>query len=184
MFVRNRNTTKHQYNQFTLLGFSDCLMGSNGNPAINLGNLDFFSELTATPTDWPRWLARKQELPDELIADKDYDPLDPSQRRLESRLRKSLLKDYINYNDYDFLTQFQSVSHQTTMMGTTTTAYQKACVGQVLSTNKTSPYKTLWIWAWGPIISLMEGDVRFFLWAGCTYLPAIHEEKSFTRNYW
>ena len=43
MFVRNCDTTKHQYDQCTLLGSSDCLMGSSGNPAINLGNLDFFS---------------------------------------------------------------------------------------------------------------------------------------------
>ena len=54
MFVRNGDTTKHQYDQCTLLGSSDCRMGSSGNPAINLGNLDFFSEFIATPEDWPR----------------------------------------------------------------------------------------------------------------------------------
>ena len=49
MFVRKCDTTKHQYNQCTLIGFSDCLFCSSGNPVINLGDLDFFSELTATP---------------------------------------------------------------------------------------------------------------------------------------
>ena len=100
-FVRNCDTTNHQYDQCTLFGSSDCLLGSSGNPAINLGNMDFFSELTATPEDWPRLLASKQELLDELIVDEDYDPLDPSQRWLESRLRKSPLKNYVNYNDYN-----------------------------------------------------------------------------------
>ena len=52
MFVRNWDTTKHQY-KGTLLGSSDSLMGSRGNPAVNLCNLDFFSELTASPEDWP-----------------------------------------------------------------------------------------------------------------------------------
>ena len=38
-----------------------------------------------------------------------------------------------------------SCTHHWTMpmMGTTTTTYQEACVGQALSTNKTSPYKML-----------------------------------------
>ena len=59
MFFRDCNTTKHQYNQSALIGSVDCLMGSSGNPATNLGNLDFFSELTATPEDCPAWLAYK-----------------------------------------------------------------------------------------------------------------------------
>ena len=78
MFVRNCTTTKHQY-KHTLLGSSDCLMGSRGNPAVNLSNLDFFSEPTATPNNWPGWLANKQELLDRLIADNEYDPLDLSE---------------------------------------------------------------------------------------------------------
>ena len=100
MFVRNCDTTKHQYNP-NLLGSSDCLIGSRGNPVVNLSNLDFFSVLTTTPEDWPGLLAHKQELQDELIADDEYDPLDPSQRRLESRLRKNLSKNYMNYKGYD-----------------------------------------------------------------------------------
>ena len=68
---------------------------------VHLGNLDFFLELLAPPEEWKGWQAKKQELFDELIAGDDYDPLDPSQRQLESRLRKGLLKDYVNYNDYN-----------------------------------------------------------------------------------
>ena len=101
MFVRNCNTTKHKYDQCALLDSFDCVMRSFGNKSINLSNLDYFSELTARPKDWPGWLASKQKLLDELITDKDYDPWDPSQHRLKSRLRKSLLENYVNYNDYD-----------------------------------------------------------------------------------
>ena len=99
-FVRNCDTTKHQY-KCTLIDSSDRLWVSSSNQGINLSNLnlDFFSKLTATPKDWPRYLASKQELLDKLIAHEDYDPLDPSQRRLESRLHKSLSHNYVNYND-------------------------------------------------------------------------------------
>ena len=77
MFVRNCDTTKQQY-KGTLLGSSDCLTGSRGNTAVNLSSLYFFSKLSATLEDWPSWLAHKQELLDELIADDEYDPLNPS----------------------------------------------------------------------------------------------------------
>jgi len=100
-FVRNCNTTKYIYNQHTLISSSDFLMGSSGNPAINLNNMDFFLELSATPEEWKGWLAKKQELLNELISGDNYDPLDPSQRQLESRIRKRLPKDYVNYNDYN-----------------------------------------------------------------------------------
>ena len=99
MFVRNYNTTKHQYDQCTLLGSSNCLMGSSGNPAINLGDLDFFwthsntwrlARLASQQTRTTGWTHRWH---------KDYNPLDPSQRWLESRLPKSLLKHYVNYYD-------------------------------------------------------------------------------------
>ena len=78
-------------------GSSDCLRVSQ---LRNL-NLDFFSELKATPKDWPCLLASTQKLLDELITGEDYDPLDPLQNQLKSRLRKSLWKNYVNYNDYD-----------------------------------------------------------------------------------
>ena len=39
-----------------------------------------------------RLASKEEELLDELIADNDYDPLNPSQRRLKSRLRKGLRK--------------------------------------------------------------------------------------------
>ena len=45
-------------------------------------------------------MSRQKRL-DKLIADDNYDPLDPHWRRLESRLRKGLLKDYVKYTDYD-----------------------------------------------------------------------------------
>ena len=82
MFVRNCDTTKHQYNQCTLIGSSDCLLGYSGTLANNwnLGNLDFFLELTATPEEWKGWLAIKQKLLDELIANKDYEPLNALER--------------------------------------------------------------------------------------------------------
>jgi len=67
-------------------------------PDAQLDNLDFFS---ASPEEWTRWQAKKQDLLDKLIAGDNYDPLDPSQRHLKSRLRKELLKDYVNYNDYN-----------------------------------------------------------------------------------
>ena len=99
IFVRNCDTTKHQYNQCTLICSSDCLLGYGGTPANNwnLGNLDFFIELTATPEEWKDWLASKQKLLDELIADKDYDPLNALERRLVSSLRKGLSAD----DDYE-----------------------------------------------------------------------------------
>ena len=84
-----------------LIGSSDCLTSSRGNPTINLDNLDFFTELSLTPEDWKGWHASRQKRLDELIADDDYNPLDPHCRRLESRLRKGLLKDYVKYIDYD-----------------------------------------------------------------------------------
>ena len=40
MFVRNCDTTKHQYTQCTLIGSSDCLTSSSGTPTINLDNPD------------------------------------------------------------------------------------------------------------------------------------------------
>ena len=43
-FVRNCGTTRYKYNQFTLLGSYDC-----GNPDININNLDFFLEFSASP---------------------------------------------------------------------------------------------------------------------------------------
>ena len=101
MFGRNCDTTKHRYNQCTLIDSPDCLMSSRGNPAINLDNLNFFTELTLTPKDWKGWHAIRQKLLDELIAEDDYDPLDPYWRRLKSMLHKGLLKDYVKYNDYD-----------------------------------------------------------------------------------
>mmetsp|Transcript_26655 Transcript_26655/g.30309 ORF Transcript_26655/g.30309 Transcript_26655/m.30309 type:complete len:188 (-) Transcript_26655:44-607(-) len=55
-----------------------------------LGNFDFFHELTATSEEWKGWLANKQQLLDELIAEDDYDHLNPSQCPLESRLREGL----------------------------------------------------------------------------------------------
>ena len=93
MFVRNWDTTKYQYNQCTLIGFSDCLLGYSVNPATNLGNLDFFLELTSILEEWKSWLASKQELLDELIADNDYDSLNPLQRWVESRLREGLREE-------------------------------------------------------------------------------------------
>ena len=59
--VRNCDAKIHKYNQCVLFGSFDCLMGSSGNPVINLCDLDFFSKLIATPEDWPGWLAHKQE---------------------------------------------------------------------------------------------------------------------------
>ena len=50
---------------------------------------------------------KKQELLDELIAGDDYNPFDPSQRHLESRLWKGLPKDYANYNDHDLFNLLQ-----------------------------------------------------------------------------
>ena len=95
-FVRNCDTTNNQY-KWTLIDFFDRVRVSG----VQLGHLDFFLELSASPEGWKRWQAKKQELLDELIAGDEYDPLDPSQRHLESRLRKGLLKDYVNYNDYN-----------------------------------------------------------------------------------
>ena len=98
----------------TLIGASDCLRVSSRNLDVHIGNLNlcFFSELTATPEDWLGLLASKQELLDELITDEDYDPLDPSQCRLESRLRKSLLKNYVNYNDYNHFDASDRLQHK------------------------------------------------------------------------
>jgi len=101
MFVRNCDTTKHRYNQCTLIGSSNCLTFSRGNPTINFDNLDFFTQLSLTPKDWKGCYVSRQKRLDELIADNDYDPLDPHWRRLESRLRKGLQKDYVKYTDYD-----------------------------------------------------------------------------------
>ena len=64
-------------------------------------NLDFFTELSLTPEDWKGWHASRKKQLDELIADDDYDSLDPHWRRLESRLRTGLLKNYVKYTDYD-----------------------------------------------------------------------------------
>jgi len=111
-FVRNSDTTKRVYYQCTLLGSSNGLTGSSGNPAINLNNLDFFLELSATPKEWKGWLAKKQELLDELITGNGYDHLDPSQRQLESKLRIGLLKDYVNYNDYNPLDASNCLQHE------------------------------------------------------------------------
>ena len=49
MFVRNCDVTKHQY-KYTLIGSDDRqYLSCHGRDL----NLDFFSELTATPEDWP-----------------------------------------------------------------------------------------------------------------------------------
>ena len=72
MFFRNCDTTKEQC-KCTLIGSSGCLRASSRNhTGIHLGNLnlDFFFELTATPEDWPRLLASKQELLKKLISEK------------------------------------------------------------------------------------------------------------------
>ena len=89
---------KYQY-KWTLIGSSDSLLGYGDR--VQLGNLDFFLELSAPTEEWKGWQTKQKELLDELIAGDDYDPLDPSQHQLESRLRKGLLKDYVNYNDYN-----------------------------------------------------------------------------------
>ena len=75
MFIRNCNTTKHQYKR-TLIGSSDCLRVSSNNPSVNLGNLnlDFFIELILTPEDWKGWHASRQKILDKFIAEDDYDP--------------------------------------------------------------------------------------------------------------
>ena len=158
-------------------------MESSGNLAINFGNLDFFFELTATPEDWPRLLAYNQKLLDELIADKYYDPLDPSQRRLKSRPRKNLLKDYVNCNDYN---PFDSSAERLTsdgndryydnyiskgLYGTSPVNQQDFAIQDAMNMDLRPNYKS------------NGRNIGFVLWAGCIYLPTINEEKSFTRNY-
>ena len=108
MYVRNCDVTKHQY-KCTLIGSSEYLYLSGHQGILNL---DFFSELTATPEDWPCLLTNTQALLDELISGEDYDPLDPSQSRLESRLRKSLSHNYVNYNDYDPFDAHDHLKHK------------------------------------------------------------------------
>ena len=63
LFVRNCDTTKHQYNQCTLIGSSDSLLGYSGtrDNNWNILNLDFFLELVSTPEEWEGHRASQQQ---------------------------------------------------------------------------------------------------------------------------
>ena len=83
---------KHQYNQCSLLSSSDGLIGYSSNPAFNLSNLDFFG-IHSNIWRFAMLTISQSKLLDELIADDEYNPLDPLQQLLEYRLHQSLSKD-------------------------------------------------------------------------------------------
>ena len=121
------------------------MIGSSDRARVsctNFGNFDFFFELSAPPKELKGWQAKKQELLDELITSDDYDPLDPPQRQLESRLRKGLLKDYVNYNDYNPFEPVEPEPAATyTPLDEKEDGYNDNCVSSALQCNVESRLK-------------------------------------------
>ena len=76
LFVRHCDTTKHQYNQCTLIGSSDSLLGYSGtrDNNWNIRNLDFFLELVSIPEEWEGYRASQQNIIAEVTPEerKDY----------------------------------------------------------------------------------------------------------------
>ena len=91
------------YNDYNPFGSPNCLQQeSRKQKASDDDDDDYLSNASSRQQQYADQL---QELLDKLISNDDYDPIDPSQRWLKSRLRKGL-KDYVTDNDYDSFAVF------------------------------------------------------------------------------
>jgi len=112
MFVKHCNITTHQYNQRTLIGASDSLLGFR---VKHFGNMNIYNYHNP---EWDNWIARQQKTEPEPAAatytslDNKEDGYDDNsisnalhchvKLRLQKEFQKAR-KDWEDYNDYDSL---------------------------------------------------------------------------------
>ena len=65
LFVKTCDITKEQYNQWTLIDFSDLLLGYRGTQTnLTAHNILFLLELPPSTEDLNNWIAGQQKLTD------------------------------------------------------------------------------------------------------------------------